>query len=228
MVSTNILQRTFRIKYKGGEGTCFTIDQDGRQYIVTANHVVNGISDADVVSIFHEKRWKKLSVKLVGIAALPVDIAVLAPPQQLSPSHPLPTDAGNLYLSQDVYFLGFPYGLQIDVGPDMNRDFPLPLVKKGIISSLEFSKLHLDYILLDGHNNPGFSGGPVVYIPPGSSDLKVAGVISGYHYEWGKVYRQGQKTPLEFQQNTGIIIAYCILHAVELIKRKPIGFYISK
>jgi hypothetical protein len=228
MVSTNILQRTFRIEYKGNEGTCFTIDQGGRQYIVTANHVVNGILDSDTLSIFHEKKWKKLSVKLVGVTTPPVDIAVLALSLQLSPSHPLPTDAGNLYLSQDVYFLGFPYGLHINIGPDLNRDFPLPLVKKGIVSSLEFSQNHLDYILLDGHNNPGFSGGPVVYISPGTKDLKVAGVISGYRYEWEKVYHQGQATPLMFQQNTGIIIAYCIRHAVELIKVKLIGFLLSK
>lgn len=41
MVSGNILKRTFRIEYKGNEGTCF------RQYLVKANHIVKGILDLD-------------------------------------------------------------------------------------------------------------------------------------------------------------------------------------
>jgi S1-C subfamily serine protease len=187
MVSSNILQRTFRIRYGDNEGTCFTIDQEGKQYIVSAAHVLQRISDTDTILVFQEKKWKELKVDVIGIASPPADIIVLAAPIQLSPTHPLPADA-SIYLSQDVYFLGFPYGLQVEIGPDLNRDFPLPLIKKGIVSSMEFRNGCLDCMLLDGHNNPGFSGGPVVCIHLGTRNLKVAGVISGYRYEWSSVY----------------------------------------
>ncbi len=39
---------------------------------------------------------------------------------------------------------------------DMNNEFPLPLVKSGVVSSIEFELLDgVATILLDGHNNPG-------------------------------------------------------------------------
>ncbi len=44
-------------------------------------------------------------------------------------------------------------------------------------------------LLIDGHNLPGLSGGPVVYAVHGGPPnmLKVAGVISGYRFEWDSV-----------------------------------------
>ena len=71
-------------------------------------------------------------------------------------------------LSQDVYFLGFPYDLTND-GGTINRNFPIPLIKKGILSAIQVGEVKT--LLLDGHNNPGFSGGPVVcQIVNGRSD----------------------------------------------------------
>ena len=80
MIPTNVLQRTFRVGYGSGSGTCFTIDHDGKQYIVTAKHVVSGIKPTDSVTIYHEKQWKNLQCGLVGLAPGDVDIVVLAPP----------------------------------------------------------------------------------------------------------------------------------------------------
>lgn len=227
MVSNNVLQRTFRIRYGGNEGTCFTIDQDRKQYVVTAKHIISGF-DSGTIEIFYKKKWNQISFKLVGVTSPPIDIAVLALSFQLSPNYPLPTNAEGIFLSQDVYFIGFPFGLYIDVEPNLNRDFPLPLVKKGIVSSFGFSDKKLDYLLLDGYINPGFSGGPVVYIPLGTTDQIVAGVISGNYIEWKKVYDQDQPTVLRCQQNAGIILAYSIQHAIEIIKMNPIGFPLSK
>jgi hypothetical protein len=109
-------------------------------------------------------------------------------------------------------------------GPDLNASFPIPLVKKGIVSSFITGNQRLDYLLLDGHNNPGFSGGPVFYSVLGQHDFRVAGVISGYRYEWHPVFSGGQETPLTYQYNTGIIISVGIQVAVDLIKANPIGF----
>ena len=49
MITTNVLQRTFHLKYGANSGTCFTIDIDGRQYVVTARHVVKDICADDFV-----------------------------------------------------------------------------------------------------------------------------------------------------------------------------------
>ena len=224
MVPTNVLQRTFQIKHGDKTGTCFTIDQDGKQYIITARHVVSGFKPQQSISVSHQKQWKDLPCEIVGLGDGDVDIAVLAPPYQISPTHPLPATTALLYLGQDAYFLGFPYGLHTDVGA-LNADFPLPLIKKACVSSMNcFPGRQMNYVLLDGHNNPGFSGGPVVFYPPGRIDqVKVGAVISSYKYEWDPVFLEGKQTPLAYRYNTSIIVAFAIEYAVNLIKANPIG-----
>ena len=220
--TTNVLQRTFQLRFGDSQGTCFTIDADNRQYIITAKHLVKSMAGRATVQIKHEEIWKCLEVNLVGHCGGDVDISVLAGGIQLSPTFPLLASRGGLTLGQDCYFLGFPYGLASDVG-ELNRDFPLPLVKKATVSTLDSAPRPL---LLDGHNNPGFSGGPVVFLPHGGNptELSVAGVISGYQWEFESVYMKDQKTPLAYRSNTGIIVAYDIKHAVDLIGQNPIGF----
>ena len=224
-VTANILQRTFHFSFGKSQGTCFTVDCNNRQYIVTAKHLVEGITDSSTIRIKHEGVWKDCLVNLVGHCKGKVDISVLAVDFQLSPAYSLPT-TGRMTLGQDVYFLGFPYGLASEIG-ELNRNFPLPLVKKATLSAID-SKT--SPFFLDGHNNPGFSGGPVVFSPEGKPDnkLSVAAVISGYRLNMEPVYLEGERTPLEFVYNTGIIVAYGIKHATDLISRNPIGFNLQR
>ena len=109
-VTTNILQRTFQFSFGKDGGTCFTIDYENRQYIVTARHTVKSITDSATIHIKHEKVWKPCPVNLVGHCEGKVDISVLAAGSQISRQHPLPPTTGGITLGQDVYFLGFPYG----------------------------------------------------------------------------------------------------------------------
>ena len=173
MITTNVLQRTFQIRYGEATGTCFTIDVGGRQYLVTARHVVKGIEHKDTVHIQHEKTWKELKTSVAWISSSVEDIAILSPKIQLSPSHPLEPTTKGIVLGQSVYFCGYPYGLKMELGR-INRGFPLPLVRHGILSGLMLEEGH-ESLIIDGHNNPGFSGGPVVFTEPGSRDYKVAG-----------------------------------------------------
>lgn len=84
------------------------------------------------------------------------------------------------------------------------------------------------HMLLDGHNNPGFSGGPVDYAKPGETAAKhVAGVISGYRFQMDRVLLGEKETDLTVKFNTGIIIAYPIDHAIDLIKFHPVGAVIN-
>ena len=225
MVTSNILQRTFRILYEKLCGTCFTIDFENRQYIVTARHLVESIVDHSTVKIMHDRIWKPLTVKLVGHSDGDVDVSVLAADSNnfgTAPLDVLGADNIDLILSQDVYFLGFPAGIRSET-LSINQDYPLPFVKKAIVSMLG----NKDTILLDGHNNRGFSGGPVVFHPrSNSNDLAVAGVVSGYHFQEEPVYQnQEQKeSPIGFyEHNIGIIVAYNIKHALDLIRQNPIG-----
>ena len=92
LMTTNILQRTFRIQYGGFTGTCFTVDVDGRQYLITARHIVSSIAGPNMVQIQHENTWKSLAVELVGHGQGDIDVTVLAPPVQISPTRLCPQE----------------------------------------------------------------------------------------------------------------------------------------
>lgn len=225
MITTNVYSRTFRIKYADSYGTCFTIDVGDKQYLITAKHIVEGILPSDTVEIFHNNHWHTMLVTLVGEAPNQADITVLAPSVRLSPALSLPATNDGIVYAQDVYFLGFPYNLFAEVG-EINRDFPAPFVKKAILSSMSKSHNGVQTLFLDGHNNPGFSGGPIVWSKAGENNYSVAGIISGYRYENEPVYVGEEPTTLAYRYNTGIIIAHSIEHATELIEANPIGLVI--
>jgi S1-C subfamily serine protease len=218
MITTNVLHRIFRIRFGAAEGTAFVIDVDGREYLVTAKHVVEGMSGSDRVGVFSNARWDEFPVSLVGHADGDVDISVLAGNRTLVPSGlPLEPTRYGLTYGQDVYFLGFPYGF---LGSYIlgESGFPLPFVKRATLSLFEGRIL-----FLDGHNNPGFSGGPVVFTVQGNNAFRVAAVVSGYRAVAEPVYEGGLETGLTYNHNTGIIVTHGIDSAVEIARANPIG-----
>lgn len=224
VLTVNVLQRTYQLQHKGALGTCFTIDVDRKQYLVTAKHCLDDFDPTDF-QLFHDGQWKHLNVSLVGYGTHNADIAVLKADQQLSPDFPLEPSLSNVVLGQDAYFLGFPYGLRSEAG-NINRSFPLPLVKSCIISAIQTFGRDLQEVLLDGHNNPGFSGGPVVFSPLGnaSPNYQVGAVISAYRFQPEEILHQDQPTGLVYRSNTGIVICHSIKHATDAIGKNPIGF----
>lgn len=225
MITSNVIHRVFRIRHGTSEATAFTLDVDGRQYLVTARHAVETLRDPGVLDIFANGVWNANSVHVVGHAAGERDISVLTFDEQLTPGRLTmeATSKGVIY-GQDVYFLGFPYGL---LGKFLLTEYghPLPLVKKATVSLFQSDEV----FLLDGHNNPGFSGGPVVFTEPGLNEFKVFAVISGYKSVEQSVLAGGQQVyagpgdPLVVSYNTGIIVAWAIDFAVELARTNPIG-----
>jgi hypothetical protein len=235
MITSNVLTRVFQLKYDDRpRGTCFTVDRAGRQYIVTAAHCVPDIQKSDSVAIFKNGEWLDLSVNRVGTGDKGIDIAVLAPAFQISPTYEVGL-GGTLFLGQDVFFLGFPYGLQTPAA-GLNRGFDFPLVKKATISSLQGQPGEPQYMLLDGISNPGFSGGPVACPPGGillpqimseSLDFWFVGVISSYRVEWQPGFIGKREASWTVRSNTGIILAYDIKHALDMIDQNPIGVHVA-
>lgn len=228
MVPANVLRRVFQLDFKSSCGTAFAMDEGNRQYLITAKHVVEGIAAKDTISLFANGDWGKAEAVVVGFAPDPIDIAVLALNQRVSIADPLPADLDRIILAQDVFFLGFPYGLRMDLPGEAT--FPLPVVKKGIVSAFLHSGHRMTHLYLDGHNNPGFSGGPVVFCDPPQlgpqlPKYRVAGVISGFAAMREPVYRDGKPTDdLTYKYNTGIINVAPINFATDIIKANPIGF----
>jgi hypothetical protein len=111
-VTANILRRTLLIRVASATGTAFTIEVDGRQYLITAKHVVSGLPDGAnrTIDILKKKGRSALRVTVFKCAE-PVDIAVFIPPEQIPVNDPLDPTSTGIAVGQDAYFVGFPYGL---------------------------------------------------------------------------------------------------------------------
>lgn len=237
-VPRGFLTRVFQMQFKDGQGTCFLIEVDNKQYIITARHVVDGLKDHGAIRILLDKGWEEVKVSLILPEDSKIDIAAMAADRLLAPAMPIPLESGetaNFILGQDVYFLGFPFGLS---SPHSDLPIRLPFVKKAIFSGVDPAGTHVMY--LDGINNPGFSGGPVIFANYFQNDrLQIAGVISGYRAASAPVVEQlidvtnklsedVQKKLVRFvRENTGLIIAFGINEIVTAIRKNPIGMPIG-
>ena len=227
MITNNVYERIFRIRYNERNGTCFTITVDDEMYLITARHIVKEITGCDFVEIYRDSEWKKKSVNLIGHSKS-VDISVLTGDLSFSVDLPLPANKNRLIYGQDVYFLGFPNVVNIDDAlsfsvKKINRNFPLPIVKHAILSTLG----NENHCLIDGYGNPGFSGGPLVYKPRDSNNYHVAGVIVSYKSEIIPVYETQLQAkndgsgvhPIGYMKgNSGTITVSWIDRAIDLIK----------
>ncbi len=224
MVPSNVLTRVFALRIASQQASGFTIEVDGRQYLITARHAVPASSPTKTLEVFRNDSWVQLPFRAISVEPQDVDIAVLALDRQLSALLPIQLGIKDTFLSQGVYFVGFPYGLLIN-DHAVNGGFPIPLVKHGIVAALHTVRKG-DPFLVDGINNFGFSGGPVVRDDRGNIPT-IVGVVSGYRAAQESVYRQGSKTDLTVQVNTGLLVAFPIDYAIEAIKKEPVGHRIE-
>ena len=227
MITSNVIHRTFRLKWGDGVGTCFTIDVEGRQYIVTARHVVPNlqVGAAARVELLHEGRWKWAEVSVAWLSDPRADAAILAPEVQLSPSFELEPTTRDMALGQQVYFCGFtdlaPQGLE-----NVNRGFPVPLVRQGILAGW-VNEDDVETLVIDGHNIRGFSGGPVVFQPLGKREFRVAGVVAGHHAQRKPVFLDDDETDFYVKDNAGLVVAHSFRAGVEHVTANPSGVEIT-
>ena len=186
-VTSNVFERVLNIRVNAGTNqeataTAFTVDVDGREYLITAKHVVQGLRNRDKIDVFMDGGWTSLAVDIFRCDD-PIDIVVIVPPHQLTVNFELPVDTSGVFDGQDAYFLGFPYGIQAS-GSGVNGPYPMAMVKRGTLSGevvLDAGKKAI-LVFLDGYNNPGFSGAPIVYrdLNQGGVVFKLVGVVSGF------------------------------------------------
>lgn len=235
-VTGNVLSRVFQIKVGGYTGTAFVVDYQGSHYFVTAQHMVAPVGDEAKIDLRaaedskwrSDSDWHTFNFKVLHGTSPCADVAVLVPLEPKSiDAAPLPSDY-DYAMGQEAYFLGYPFGLFTDFG---GKPFSIPIIKHAYVSATvgcgaiypgQSNKDQL--ILLDGINNHGFSGGPVVapnaYALLGAlREQSVVGVISAYKYEDLPISIDGKNNPRESgSANSGIIIAIPISQALSLIK----------
>lgn len=225
MVPNEILQRVFYIKYGNNKVSCILASIDSADYLITAKHLfpttLANKTPVDI-EILRNDGWIKFKVTYLIHSNSNIDIAVLDLKSNDQKDNLFDMGSKSYYLSQECFFLGFPFGLRMDDKEGkMNNGFPLPFVKKAIISSFISDSTHMTQIFLDGHNNPGFSGGPVVitnYEAGSKHKMRIIGIVSAYLNEEKII-----KTPLgDFKnsENSGIVLSYAFDHVIEIIKGK--------
>ena len=161
-VPTEILQRTILIKVGDVYGTAFAVDYQGKMYLVTARHVVAGLSDTKAtIQIWQSEQWKDYhTVRTLLPASSDVDIAVFETDEKVTQPYNVAVSDGKSgpTMGQPVWFLGYPYLLSSHFSGKR-----YPFIKRGTMSAIDASRPEAVVIYIDGFNNPGFSGGPIVY-----------------------------------------------------------------
>ena len=226
-----ILNRVFPIQFGPNVGTSFAIDVDGRQYLITARHLMPDISDGDEIRIFKGGIWRSIKVRPIFAKNPATDIVALAPERPIVPALDILLGIGEAIVGQDVYFLGYPFGLA-----SKSKNQHIAFVKKAIFSAIDSTADGGPIVYLDGHNNKGFSGGPIIFSNRSQDRrLQIAAVVSGYRNQPTEVEEvevsdqesptgQVRKKTIRFvRENTGIVIAFSLGAIEKAIRQNPIG-----
>lgn len=227
MVTGNILHRVFFIKTPNMLGTGFTIEHNDIQYLITARHLfvkdsnktafpvlINHASQV-TLEIYRNNMWNNLTSTVYFHTDVNIDIAVVQFPADISPRTTIGVTSDGVSVSQNVFFLGFPFSM-VGLGMEVNNQYPVPFVKSAILSALMKDANGRGMLYLDGYNNIGFSGGPVVFEhPQGSNNLRIAAVTRGYVSQENKV--NSVAGVFNYLENSGIIVSYNIQYAFDII-----------
>jgi hypothetical protein len=131
-----------------------------------------------------------------------------------------------IQLGQHWGFAGYPF--RAWPATVQNGKFLFPYAKSCVLAAEDEAN---SIWWLDGHNNLGFSGGPVYF--GNGPDLKIAAVVSSYQPERAEVMRVTESTSNHHiseeetnywaHVNSGFFLAYDIKKALQAIHEHPIG-----
>jgi S1-C subfamily serine protease len=225
--TSNVLYRLLRIRTATSTGSAFTIEVGGKQYLITARHLLTGFGGEGEIELWIDGKWNRNRARAIYPFREAVDIAALDLGRLITVTFPLEPSSGGLALGQQVYFLGYPDGLGTPgISPVPPGFGEIPFLKSGIVSAVDDRDPEAGILYLDGQNNPGFSGGPIVFWHTASRGFRVAGVVRGYRNEALPVLRQKDLAnpearaynDLYTRANSGIVIGYDIRHIVDAIR----------
>jgi Trypsin-like peptidase domain len=203
-------------------GSAFYVDFEDKQYLLTAAHVVG--ADASELKIKSKDKWISFPCSVLAIDEVEDIIVLKMPISFKSKDIPVELSAEGLLWGQPVWFLGFPFGDGHVSNLHADGILPMPYVKWAFLSSFGSGNAPAGMIL-DGHNNIGFSGGPVGFMPE-QGVQKFCGLIVGYKEEIEFVEKFiGEKIEerLIYKTNTGLIRAVDAWKLLELIASNPSG-----
>ncbi len=209
------------MKYNGQRATTFLIDKDSINYFVTAKHALQNPKYGQklTIEIYQDSVWKTLTGNVYFNQLNDVDIALIEPEGLDFVESGISLKEIRTIIGDEGYFLGFPYGLSSMDKENINAGFPFPLVKKAVFSGTTTNN-GIQTFFLDGHNNPGFSGGPVLFkdrFKNGDNKYHLIAIISAYINQENELITPFGK--LKYKENSGIIIAIGKKQIDEIIEK---------
>jgi hypothetical protein len=232
------MSNTYNIYGDKLTGTCFMVTKNKEQYFVTAAHLFESShkSGEEVsLQLVVQNEPQTYQARIYYHPDRKVDVAVLKLSETISQNAAIPdelmkykdtiqkvfkgngfsTDSMIVSIGMETYFLGFPLG---NLGTEI-FGIKYPLLKKAIVSGY-VKHNGVDVLLLDGHNNLGFSGGPVVGYDETSKQMRIVGVISGYLPEPINVLQKNSTALVE--ENSGIIVCYDLHYIAEIFRKNDL------
>lgn len=217
-VPREMLDRTVYVKTVAGSATAFKIDRHGHVYLVTARHVVNRVPrNGATIQMRKDGEWKDLSItKIIFPKSVDVDIAVMATTETRSTPYAIdvPSSTEGPTMGQSVWFLGYPL---VDGLSSRGGGGEFPFIKKGAVAAVDASHRDAVIFYIDGMNNHGFSGGPVLYWDFNSHAYRLLSVVSGFRYERADAEVNGAAVQSQTLLNSGILLSYSLQHAIDAI-----------
>ena len=144
-----------------------------------------------------------------------VDIAVFETKEKATQPFLITSDdkTTGVTMGQRVWFLGYPHGIGSHWA---NKE--APFIKSGTMSAMDALNPKAVLLYIDGFNNPGFSGGPIVYWDFGKHSYAILGVVKGFQPENAQIIVNGKNVDTDVLVNSGILVAYSIHHAIDAIE----------
>jgi hypothetical protein len=209
---TNILYRVVFVRTKSLSGTAFTIERNGKQYLITARHLVKGLPPKDAqIEVLVNGSWTTLKGNIILPKNEEEDVAAFT----LSHDLTVKFDIGVTTLiapGQTGYFLGYPHGWYTNAS-----GVRLPFVKRLSLSAVAETKNGTVFYYFDGFNNPGFSGGPITFYNSQTSMWDIVAVVSGFEPEAAKKLVGKEYVDTTTFVNSGVIVGYPLQPALDAI-----------
>jgi trypsin-like peptidase len=215
--TSEILTRVLLIRVGHIEGTGFTAERDGKQYLFTARHMLKSLDPKNAAIEVHVgSEWKRCRGQVILPDRSGIDLAVFTLDEPLTPSLEIEL-GGRIAVGQEGYFFGYPYGAH-GWHSDLRGSY-IAFVKRVSLSAIATLPDGLSVFYLDGFNNPGFSGGPVAFYNFQTRKWAVMAVISGFQPESAKKRIGDTFVDTDVLVNSGVIVAYPIQAALDALDK---------
>lgn len=224
LLSQEVMKRVFHIKFGQDRGTGFIVELLEEKYLVTARHMLKKLNFPKETDFEIGKKagslWETVHAHIYYHTNVSIDVAIIKTDyfDQMH-FHPINYSSNQLLLSQDLFFLGFPYGFRNNKFAESGQ-YPFPIVKRGTYSG-DIQENNVNALICDWSGNEGFSGGPVIYYSHEDGNEPtafIAGIIASGHRNDIPVYKNNKQTTEYFtNEATGLEFVYFIEDALEII-----------